>query len=622
MNKFVVDLSKGSFQLKKSARLIGVKLNDESPKAKIPKFLQPKKIAYQWLGGFRIYKVGGGFKKIESFLNKLRKHKDVALATHVYHAIGDKKPIVPTGKVQVSFDSDATKKSKKELMKSLNLKLHKERRDDLWVVSITKDSPNPMKTAIALKKSEIVSFAVPFFDSPLDLYEEVDKPSNMLYLDQWYLNNTGGNKNDPKGKFVKGSDLNIPEAWKLLGNRGSSKIKVAVVDSGFDLSHPDYKDKIVAPFSLFLSNDYPLPEQGGSSTHGTECSGLAIANSKSGGMIGVAPNSQFMPVEGTTYNPDSLERVLDHCIVNGADIISCSWGSVQPQYALNEEHMFVIENAAKRGRNGKGCIILFAVGNEDAEYINHYATHPNVIAVAGSTSADGHFRVSNRGREISVSAPAGNFPLITTRAGWDTGNSILPGESEDFRYWWDGKSRGESGLYKHFEGTSAACPLVAGVCALILSANPKLTAMEVKEILELTADKIGNKNDYENGFSLRFGYGRVNAARAVEEALRRKNDPNSTGRIKSGKTYKVTSKVEKISGYGIQVGLFMKYKNVLSYTDKIQQLFSEPVFMKEVKYFGGTAFRMVLGGFKTRSEARNFLDKVKAKGINGYVIKV
>ena len=79
---------------------------------------------------------------------------------------------------------------------------------------------------------------------------------------------------------------------------------------------------------------------------------------------------------------------------------------------------------------------------------------------------------------------------------------------------------GKDGLYTNdFGGTSSATPLAAGVAALVLSVNPKLSRDEVRGILRATADKIGTGYDAK-GFSPRFGYGRVNAARAVAEAKR------------------------------------------------------------------------------------------------------
>ena len=611
MNTVNVDLGQGSYQLRKSAKFIGVKLKDRSSKAKTPRILSGKKLAFQWLGGFRVYTVGGGMTKLNAFLDKVRKHKDVMLGTHVYFRVGGKKPIIPTGSILITFQPDTTIRSRNALLKSFNLKMRKKRNENLWEATVTKKSPNPMKAANLLKQSELVSHASPYFDSPMTLHEEIGSPLDDLFLDQWYLNNHGGATNDPKGKFVKGSDMSVPAAWRLLGNRGSSKIKVAIVDLGFDMEHPDFQGKIEAPFSLY--NTESIPERG-IDTHGTACAGLAIAKSNGAGIIGVAPNAKFFPVEGTTHSADSLERVFKHCMDNGADIISCSWGSIQPEHQMTAAHIEVMENTAKNGRNGKGCVILFSVGNENAEHINHYSNHPNVIAVAGSTSADEHFVVSNRGKGISVSAPGGNFPLVTTRASWDTG------------YWFDDIERGTPGLYKHFEGTSASCPLAAGVCALILSANPKLTSTEVREILESTADKIGGSNNYDDdGYSLRFGYGRVNAENAVAEALRRKNpfvDLPVEDPAESVGLFKFSAKAQKAKGYGVQVGVFHVYGNVLVRTERYERMFGKPVIVHITKHRGKIAYRMILGSFSSKSMATSFQKKVKKKGIDSFVVNL
>ena len=623
MNKVNVDLGKGSFQLRKSPKYIGVQLHDQSIHAKIPRLLSGKKVTNQWLGGFKIFTVGGGMSKLNVFLDKVRKHAAVAIGTHVYFREGGKIPMVPTGKILVTFIPNSTVKSRNKILKDLGLKLVKKKDKNLWVVSISKNSPNPMKAADLLKKTNEISHAVPYFDSPLTFYEEIDAPQDDLFLDQWYLKNKGGNTKDPKGKFVRGSDMRVPEAWKLLGNRGSANIKLAIVDLGFDMQHPDFQGKMVAPFSLYNTERIPVQ---GVDTHGTSCAGLAIAKSNGSGIVGVAPNAKFLPVEGTTHSADSLEFVLKHCMDNGADIISCSWGSIEPEHELTAEHISVIENAAKKGRKGKGCVILFSVGNENAEHINHYSNHPDVIAVAGSTSADEHLTVSNRGRGISVCAPGGNFALVTTRASWDIGQNVPHGFSENFRFWHDGKERGTTGLYKHFEGTSASCPLVAGVCALVLSANSKLKASEVKEIIETTADKIGGRNEYTDGYSLRFGYGRVNAEKAVAEALRRKNPTAGTPITISPKEkamtglfqFSVESRVKK--GYGVDIGNYKSYKEVVELTEKIEREFGNSVNVKISQKNEKVMFKVIIGYFSRKKKVESVLKKLKKAGFNGSII--
>jgi subtilisin family serine protease len=261
-------------------------------------------------------------------------------------------------------------------------------------------------------------------------------------------------------------------------------------------------------------------------------------------MVGVAPNAKFMPVSGTSFSVAATEKMFDYCVQNGADVISCSWGTTDTRYTLNSLKEEAIAKAARQGRGGKGCVILFAAGNEGLDYVNFYAAHPDVICVAACDSKDRYASYSNQGAEVSICAPSnGDWPLIAARAAWDPGTTVR-GDGA-FLYWADGVSR--QGPYKHFGGTSGATPIVAGICALMLSANPNLTAKEVKEILQSTADKIGDASEYKNGHSRKFGYGRVNADRAVAEALRRKD--SNTGTSTTPPTTTVTPQV--VSGQGL-----------------------------------------------------------------------
>ena len=121
---------------------------------------------------------------------------------------------------------------------------------------------------------------------------------------------------------------------------------------------------------------------------------------------------------------------------------------------------------------------------------------------------------SNTGKELSICAPSGGFP------GWNIATADATGTYTDA----DGVQRSSGyasgAYYTEFDGTSSSCPLVAGVCSLILSANPELTAARVRQIVESTARKIGEDSDYQNGHSVKFGYGCINAEAAVAQALR------------------------------------------------------------------------------------------------------
>lgn len=377
------------------------------------------------------------------------------------------------------------------------------------------------------------------------------RPRDTLYTQQWYLNHNGGYE------LVAGSHIAVEQAWDIT--RGVRSVVIAVVDDSFDLNHPDFQGsgKIVAPRDLRDNDFLPLPDGSKANSHGTACAGLAVAEENGTGIVGVAPGCALMPIRTTGFLDDeSIEQIFNWAIEKGASVISCSWGASAVYFPLSLRQRAAITRAAKQGRNGKGCVVLFAAGNANrpvsgtiyeqnwpdnilqglTDWLGGFAVHPDVMTIAASTSMNKKAAYSNWGSNISVCAPSNNAPpgmsfpekgflytqpmimssltgrgMLTTdqigTAGYDPGN-----------------------FTENFGGTSSATPIVAGVAALVLSANPDLTAQQVKRILETTADKIvdpdtdpqlglreGTYN--ENGHSQWFGYGKVNAARAVQAAL-------------------------------------------------------------------------------------------------------
>lgn len=173
------------------------------------------------------------------------------------------------------------------------------------------------------------------------------------------------------------------------------------------------------------------------------------------------------------------------------------------------------------------------------QWLNGFTVHPDILAIAASTSLNRKSAYSNWGNEISVCAPSNNAPpgMGLQQVGYvftpPEIRSPLPGLGivTTDRIGGVGYSSGD--FASDFGGTSSACPLVAGVAALVLSANPELTAAEVRQVLQQTADKIVDSNPdpqlgfkkgtYENGgHSEWFGYGKVNAFKAVQAAVQRR----------------------------------------------------------------------------------------------------
>jgi hypothetical protein len=266
-------------------------------------------------------------------------------------------------------------------------------------------------------------------------------------------------------------------------------------------------------------------------------------------------------------------------------------------------------------------VIVYAVGNDDLDFVSFYSAHPDVIAVAASTSRDEHPSYSNRGREVTVCAPSnGDWPIIAARAWWDEGVSEETGE---FRFWRDGKSRGSR--YKHFGGTSSSCPLVAGICALVLSVNPDLTAKQVKEIITKTADKIGTPSEYVNGHSTKYGYGRINADKAVAEAIRLRDGeapvkPEVASSVGTGRgLFQFSVHRQEPVGYGVQIGAFAEYGNVLIQVEKLERLFKVPVIVNINELNGATVYKVVVGAFSKIADARSLHKTMTENGVTGFV---
>ncbi len=605
---------KSQLTLKKSSNLVGLKSKQSDVE---PNYVE--KEYYKNIGGFNVIQLARGLQDIDTKLDEVRQLDEVKVGTHVYYADGSNRPIVPTGEIYIQFEAGTGEGEQNTVLNEYTLKLVERKSATTIVACVTAHSPNPLKVAEALEQVSLVKWVEPDLDAPLDEYDFV-LPEDDLISHQWHLKNEGFVV-DANWQLKKNADAKVIDAWKRLGSMGSPNVVVAVIDNGFDLEHPDLKEKVYRPFDNWTNTVNKIPGASSGHTHGTPCASVAVATSNGKGIVGAAPNARFMPIHGTTFSTRATERMFDYCIQNGADVISCSWGTTDANFQLNAMKESAIAKAAREGRNGKGCVVLFAVGNDDLDYINFYASHPDVIAVAASTSKDEHADYSNRGLEVSVCAPSnGDWPITAARASWDEG---IEWESGVFKFWRDGRSRGDS--YKHFGGTSSACPLVAGICALMLSANPNLTAKEIKEILQQTADKIGDSSEYKNGHSQKYGYGRVNADKAVAEAIRRSDAFSSKGfdinvGISKGQgLFRFAVEKQEPAGWGVQIGAFADYGNVLIQAESLQRRFNEPVIVNINEIDGKTVYKIVVGAFDDVEAARALEQKMELLDVKGFL---
>jgi hypothetical protein len=611
----------------KSDDTVGLKTNTTQLPAALKNDVTEEKRSF--LGGFHLVGLATESRGIDEKLDEIRQKDEVTTGAHVYLTPNNKE-LIPTGFLYITFQDRTDADEQSVVLDEYSLEVVERRSQTLILAKVTDKSPNPLKVSAQLEQISLVKNVELDFDTPVDHYEFIRPDDNLLEM-EWHLQNSGYIA-DAQWPTKKGADAKVVDAWKRLGNMGSPNITVAVIDNGIDLSHPDLRDKvIVKPFD-FWNQSKDLITGDVRYTHGTPCASVAVAASNGIGIVGSAPNARFMPLSGTSYSHKATEDMFNYCINNGADVVSCSWGATDPQFMLNDIKKNAIAKAAREGRNGKGCVICYAAGNEGLDYVNYYSQHPDVICVSACTSKDEYATYANRGAEVTICAPSnGDWPITAARAWWDEG---IADEDGDNRFWMDGKSRGNK--YKHFGGTSSATPLVAGICALILSANPSLTAKEVKEIVIKTADKIGDPSEYDaRGHSDKFGYGRINADRAVAEALRRRDlaggtvaprpvpttpTPTVESSVAAGLgLFRFAVKRQSNTGFGVQVGAFAQYGNVLMFSEKYDLLFKQPIIVHISEFSGKTVYKMIIGNFVTSAEAQHLLVQMRAKGVNGFV---
>ncbi|PRB55168.1 peptidase S8 [Pseudomonas sp. MYb2] len=339
------------------------------------------------------------------------------------------------------------------------------------------------------------------------------------------------------------ASANVEAAHGLAQGEG---IVIAVIDDAFDIDHPEFagEGKIVAAMNFDRRDAKQGPRPGNTlQRHGTAAAGIACANGYAGAS-GVAPRANLMPLKlnkplGSRAEADAFFWAADQ----GADIISCSWGPAEGHWAdptdprhtsvfpLSASTRLAIKFAATQGRNGKGCVIFFGAGNGNESADNDgYSSHPEVIAVAACNDQNRRSAYSDYGKAVWCCFPSGDQPhpdpkfkpatsiaqtrgIRTTDLSTKFAAAILPAYTDTF------------------SGTSSACPGAAGVAALVLGVNPKLSRVAVRQILADCCDKIGHPDDgalgeYDaNGHSHYYGHGRINALRAVQLAFERDDSP-------------------------------------------------------------------------------------------------
>lgn len=255
-------------------------------------------------------------------------------------------------------------------------------------------------------------------------------------------------------------------------------VKVAVLDTGIQASHPDLN--VVGGYSVFTdsANNNPYIDGNG---HGTHVAGTVAALDNTIGVLGVAPNVQLYAVKvlnnSGSGSYDGIAKGIEWAVNNGMDIVNMSLGG--------SASSSILENMCNVAYN-RGVLLVAAAGNSGnssgtGNNVGYPAAYNSVIAVAATDSNNNRASFSSTGPQVELSAPGASI------------YSTYP-----------------STTYATLSGTSMASPHVAGVAALIKQAKPNYSNVQLRQCLRNSALPLGSGTP--NNL---YGYGLVRAQTAI-----------------------------------------------------------------------------------------------------------
>lgn len=267
------------------------------------------------------------------------------------------------------------------------------------------------------------------------------------------------------------SKIGAQATWDITQGEG---ITIAILDTGVDLTHPDLAGNLVPGWNFYDNNSNTADVIG----HGSFVAGTAAAlTDNSIGVSSIASKSKVMPLRVTDINGygsiSKITSALIYAADNGARVANMSF--------LNLTSQETIRTAAQYMKDKNGLVVTSG-GNTGA--LENYTVSTTMISVSATDELDQKADFSSYGDYIALAAPGTKI--------WSTG---------------------KDGTYGVAGGTSIASPVVGSVIALMMSANPKLSSTEIENLLFSTAVDLGDP-----GRDIYFGYGRVDAAAAVQAA--------------------------------------------------------------------------------------------------------
>jgi hypothetical protein len=281
-------------------------------------------------------------------------------------------------------------------------------------------------------------------------------PNDPSYGSQWHL-----------------PMIQTPAAWSTTS--GALNVTIAILDTGVDPTHPDLQSKLVPGWNFWDNNADSSDVYG----HGTAVAGTAAALGNNGvGVASIAWGCQIMPIRICDPSGSGSLSAMANGLIWAADR-----GARVANISYQVSDSLTVKSAAQYFQS-KGGVVTIAAGN-DASF-DSTSDNPYVLTVGATNSTDELAGFSTTGNNIDLTAPGVGIQTL---------------------------NRGSA--YASWSGTSFSAPIAAGVAALVMSANPNLAAAQVQNVIKQSADDLGSA-----GWDPSYGWGRINAARAVDLALR------------------------------------------------------------------------------------------------------
>ncbi|MEK0193537.1 S8 family peptidase, partial [Microcoleus anatoxicus] len=314
-----------------------------------------------------------------------------------------------------------------------------------------------------------------------------DDLKDTLATEQWWLFNNGqGVTNNTVRKGTPGIDINVLPLWPQYTGEG---ITVGVIDDGIDGNHKDFAGNFDASLSLPNNLGGPLPT-GNKDNHGTAVAGIIAGKRNDLGTVGVAYNAT---IAGYKYAEDIDSLKLQEKV----NVSNNSWG-IKSAFDPQQDIFAAVKQAVTNGRGQLGTVFVWSAGNSRTEWNNQ---NLNLAPASRGSNANYQFRnsrfvinvaaIDNQGKFASYSSPGA--PLLVSAFGDDAASVATVDRSGNDGYNTDETKNeenfGDSDYTNNFNGTSSATPMVSGIVALMLQANPKLGYRDVQEILAYSARK-------------------------------------------------------------------------------------------------------------------------------------